>query len=486
MTGALEKNRQALFAMFKSDQLVQRLEQTRIAIVLPASRTAAARLLSEFLVDSLARLWPNIDIQGAEAQTLVDIAVAAGASGGVVTTGYVERWQPPYDCVIAIGCDAPVGAAPAICVGADGWLAEIGDDAVCSDDANPIGPAFAAALAGAQTFLHVFRDELRDTGASEIADGKFDAREVCGCADLEVSDLHFRDVHFIGVGAVTHGLLALLNRWPRNITGEISLVDADAYGTSNGQRYSFLRASDVGNSKVDTVAEAMRKRHVELTLHPFRTDLNSYCAAQGYPEEDTRYVVGLDSAESRRQAALKYPGHCVNMWTEGVRIGAGRFFPAAGGACLGCDYLEDVSKPFDQVTEVHRTTQLRPDVVRDLLDSARGLAVDEAAIVANATGLPLASIVGEPLRSVLPMVCSTVPLQLQPGAELTDVPFAFASLMAGIAGFLMLLRDMATPSTASEGWTQHLFKPPKPSMHRHLAAQARCPCCQPVRELSSS
>lgn len=486
MTNAYDKNLQALESLFKSKDFAQRLVDTRIAVAMPTSPSPkAASLLAEFLVDCLARLWPHIDFVGADSEQLIARAREAAKSGGGVTTGFTSQWNPPYACVVAIGCDAPSEVSPIVRVGADGWTAAIGDKASCGDNANPTGPAFAAALGGAQVFSHVFREALRDTGAREIESCIFDVRTICDAPDLDVTDLHLEHTTFIGVGAVTHGLMAVLERWPFPVTGDARLVDADSYGDSNGQRYAFMSSENVGQPKVESIFSRLAKVHPGLKVEPFREDLNTHCALHGYPNGEVRYVVGLDSAESRRHAALKYPGHCVNMWTEGVRIGAARYSPGDGNACLGCDYLEDVSKSHDEVAEVHQITQLYPHVVRELLDSARGLTSSEAKIVSDATGLPIDRLIGEPLRSVLPLACAVGKLPVAKNGALADVPFAFSSLMAGVAGFVMLLRDVISPFGQSEGWTEHVFKQPHSTMWTRRIARSACACCAPIKAVES-
>lgn len=482
MTNAFDKNLQALESLFKSKDLAQRLVGTRIAVVTPPSHAPkAASLLAEFLVDCLARLWPHIDFVGADNEQLIERAIETAKSGGGIATGFASQWNPPYACVIALGCDAPSEVSPIVRVGADGWTAAIGNNAICGDSANPTGPAFAAALGGAQVFFQVFSDELRDTGAREIESCTFDVRTICNAPGLDVTDLHLPHTTFVGIGAVTHGLMGVLERWPFPVTGDARLVDADSYGDSNGQRYAFMRSENAGQPKVESVRARLALAHPNLRVEPYPEDLNSHCASHGYPNDEARYVVGLDSAESRRHAALKYPGHCVNMWTEGVRIGAARYSPGDESACLGCDYLEDVSRSHDEVAEVHQITGLLPHIVRELLDSARGLTPAEANTVSTRTGVPLDRVVGEPLRSVLPLACAIGRLPVAKNGELADVPFAFSSLMAGVAGFVMLLRDVASPFSQSEGWTEHIFKPPQPTMWAQRVARPECVCCAPDR-----
>ncbi len=107
-------------------------------------------------------------------------------------------------------------------------------------------------------------------------------------------------------------------------------------------------------------------------------------------------------------------------------------------------------------------------------------------MVAGHRGVPLDQFVGQPLRSVLPALCATGRLQLPNNSEAVDVPFAFASLFAGIAGFVMLLKDCLEDSRASHGWTQHIFKRPTPDMHSPQHANAQCVCCGAMADLAEA
>ena len=93
--------------------------------------------------------------------------------------------------------------------------------------------------------------------------------------------------------------------------------------------------------------------------------------------------------------------------------------------------------------------------------------------------------VGQPLRSVMPVLCATGRLQMDSGSETVDVPFAFASMLAGIAGFMMLLKDIQGAPPSSEGWSQHIFKRPSHrELHRRFS-RLTCVCCSAIACLTS-
>ena len=486
MSNAANKNAEALNALFGDASLASRLTSTRIAVVTPSDDLSpAGALLARVTADTLARLWPNIDFYGFGAEQQLTVSLSATQSGGAPTDGLAIRWAPPYNCVIAIGCRAPTEADYVLQVGADNWTAEFGPDAHCGNSPNPIGPAFAAAMVSAQVFRQVFMSELSGMDLAPLDPCTIDVRTLFDASHLEVGPLNLGQTYMFGVGAVSHSFVWLLEQWSEPAFGELHLVDQDGYGHSNGQRYAFMRPQDEGATKVDMIRNRLAIAHPRLSTTPHAVDLNTFCANQGYDKPLQRAITGLDSAESRRHVALKLPETTINMWTEGVRIGAGRYLPGDGGACLACDYLEKLNTPLDEVAEISRETGIRPDLVRNLLDSGRGLTQQEAAMISAKRNVSPAQIIGEPLRSVMPTLCATGRLQLPNSPEIVDVPFAFASLFAGIAGFIMLLKDCTGSSVGSYGWTQHIFKKPTPHMHRALCTRDGCVCCAEMKHINS-
>jgi hypothetical protein len=486
MSGADQKNMQAIKALFGDETLAARLTGTRIAIVLPNSGLpASGQLLVRVVADVLARLWPRIDFHGYGADGAHKVARDAAVSGGLPGDGLHVQWCPPYDVIVSVGCDALDTGNPRLRVGADGWIAALGPRAVCGDDTNPVGPAFAAALAAAQVFHRVFAAELQGMAAQPFSEWRGDVRELFGVPDLAVTALDVEETHVFGAGAVTHGLVWLIEHWPAAVTGLLAVVDQDTYGLSNGQRYAFMRPADgqTGSFKVHVVKGRLEAAHPGLRVNPHPTDLNSYCAERGYDRPLQRVMVGLDSPEGRRHAALKLPERSINMWTGGERLGAARYLPGSGSACLACDYLEPKDSPLDEVAQFHKQTGLRPDLVRLLLDTGRDLTQAEAAHIEAHRHVPADRMAGKPLRSVMPVLCGVGSLQLPGNTEAVDVPFSFASLFAGIAGFMMLLKDLRCGQAPSEGWTQHNFKPPTARLLRALHSREECVCCAEAQHL---
>lgn len=456
---------------------------TRIAVTTPrvhASRSAL--LLLEVLADTLGRLWPNIDFAGDGADVGCHVAQDAAQSGGAPSDGLRVGWAPPYDITVSIGTSEFEGYTPSIQVGANGWTVEFGSGARCGDSANPVGPAFGAALAAGQVFATCFASALEGYDLKPFGDWTADTRELFGAPMLEEVPLDIDGTHFFGVGAVTHAIAWLLERWPHAVTGKTDLVDPDDYGVGNGQRYAFMEPSLRGESKVHTVAAKLRHVHPNLVITPHRVDMNRYCHDRGYEHALIRVVSGLDSEEARRQVALKLPARAINMWTSGQYVGAGQYVPGDGRGCLSCAYPEP-NTAIDEVAEFALQTGLRPDIIRELLDSSRPLTVSEAGTVSTHRSVPVARLEGEPLRSVLPVLCATGSVTVGLAKAAVDVPFSFASLLAGASGFMMLLRDIQLGPCVSDNWSEHIFKRPTAKMMHALGRDPNCVRCQCADEL---
>lgn len=475
---AAEKNRQALLALFGDDALVSKLSSTRIAVAAPQAQTPnSAALLAKVLVDALARLWPNIDFVGEIAESLLVVGHDAAKAGAAPIDGIKLGWAPPYDIVVSVSGPPPDTTSPYLQVGADGWHVQFGEGAICGSSMNPVGPAFAAGLTAAQVFAHCFAPALEGSGLRPLGDWSADVRNLFNAPQLELRGFHLQDTHVFGVGAVTHAMVWMIENWPEPISGDLNLADSDTYGDGNGQRYAFMNASDIGSSKVTAVAKRLTASQPLLNASPHDRGLNDYCADRGYNRPFFRIIAGLDSEESRRHAGLKDPARAINMWTSGYYIGAGQYVPGDGRACLACAYPEPIEAQLDEVTLFYRQTGLFPDVVRELLDSARGLTEAEAQRVSQAKGVPVERIVGEPLRSVIPVLCATGKVPLEEAKKAVDVPFAFSSLLSGVSGFIMLLRDVQMSSETSECWNQHVFKKPSAAMMKIEGRHARCVRC---------
>lgn len=450
MSGALEKNIQATRRIAGDGAAAAAgdlARSARIGVWSADRPTASARLTAEALGDILGRFWRNIDAAGGAAGGLES---AAGSAADACGAGHAvrRRWDPPYDFAVGIGEAAPAGsAADAVEIVGAGWRVGAGSLAGAgTEDANPVGPLAAGALAAAEALKSVFAVGAAHGAARIPASYEWDAW--CGPpagagAPRGNAPLDIGEVHAFGVGAVTHALLWLLRRWPGGAAGTLHLVDPDRYDEGNAHRYLGTARGDAGRPKASAAVGRMRRGCPGLDVVAHDTDMN------GYFTEENPYclvrtaVCGLDSKEGRRQLGLKLPLVTVNMWTSGLHAGASTFSLGDGAwPCIHCAYPEPSPAAVDEASAIHNETGLLPHRIRELLGSGRRIGESDAQTIAEDTGARASDIPLKPIRSVRAELCATgrIPAPRGPHREEADVPLAFASAMAGVAGFADLVR----------------------------------------------
>lgn len=478
MTTAADKNRQAFTGLFGEPALASRVSAIRIGVISGSDATGhAGRLLAEALGDVLGRLWLHIDAAGPLSSVVLESAHAA-ATSGTLPCQLSEGWAPPYNVVIAVGKVEAVDAGPVVRVGADGWVVSAGSLARVGDSPVPVGPAAAAALAGAEAFKHVFSAALGEGMSTCLGDLEWNTWSLGQSGEAPIlQPVNLQHTHAFGVGAVTHGFLWSLQRWPASVEGKLLLIDHDIYDASNGQRYAGMRFSDVGHSKADVVAERLKAAHRRLEALPFLLNLNTYFDVHEPCPNVRLAIVGLDSPESRRHAALKLPQRAVNMWTERNYLGTARFGFAGGWPCLICAYPELLHESRDEPAVVSSQLGLSPSRVRHLLDTGEGLTAQDATTVAQRAGLSPDTLAGRPLRTALHQVCATGRVVLPEVSRAVDVPFAFSSLLAGTIGFVTFLRELWITSDSPTRWVYNVFRRPNPGLLEGASKKLGCYLC---------
>ena len=458
VSGATAKNQAAIGHLTDNPALASRLSEKRLVIISPDQTNASGILIAEALGELLGRLWANVDASGNLAKAFLDSARQAAESGGQALAAR-EAWQPPYDYVIGIGTDIPPGAGPGLRIGASGWTVSAGSHAIATDDMNPVGPLAAAAIAAAEAFKVIFQDgiasrlPLPEPFAWSAWYGGL--AEPSGIPALELGNLCF-----VGVGSVTHALLWMLERWPAPAKGRAALVDPDYYDESNGQRYLGMRRDDTGKSKSRAVAARLKSKLGALDAEGFDSDMNGYFT-KVEPDCDARLVVaGLDSVEARRQLQLKLPLRMVDMWTSGEYYGACTYGFDGTWPCAFCVHPEAKTMAMDEVAEIARETGLVPAKVRDLLYSASVLREADASIVAAHYGIPLDRVIGKPLRTLRGEMCATGKISLPKDSVESEVPLVFSAVMAGVGGFVELVREVLGVGRQPGWWQSTAFKYP--------------------------
>ena len=477
MSQAQLKNEVALRQMVGVEALAERL-QVRIGIFSDEQVGVSGLLMAEALGEVFGRLWRNIDVWGGVSERFLASATQAARSGNQIFQ-FQQAWNPPYDYVISIGCAVPLGTNRGIRVGASGWTAKFGSDAIITADPNPVGPAAAAALTGIEVFKRVFEVELGSKLRFMPDDYEWSAGNYGTQGENPpAGELNLDDLHLFGVGAVSHGLLWVLERWPYGVRGSIHLIDQDRYDESNAQRYVGMQASDQGAFKASRAATRLQEKLVHLQAHGHCIDMNTYYECER-PDCCVRLsVIGVDSAEHRRQLALKLPLRVVNMWTEKERLGVARFGFTDGWACPFCAYPAPKTDLLDETGQIHRETGLHPARVRQLLFSGGGLTVEDVSILKGRYQLTnIESLIGKPLRSIRGVLCATGRISLPNQPVDVDVPFVFSSFLAGICGFSELVHELEGTLPTPGHWQFSLLNYPVAGNWYHRAPVADCYLC---------
>ena len=505
MSAALEKNRHALEMMgmgTASGGDPDAMRTARIGVWGgdggggAGGPRSAGPLLGEALGDLLGRFWHSIDVGGssAAADAAADAArVSADACGTAGRAAARRSWDPPYDFAIGIGEPVPAGSAKAsVTVGASGWRACAGPQAFLGADANPVGPLAAASIAAAEALKSVFAIGA-ERGASPLPepyewDAWFGAH---GAAPPGTAGLDLGEVHAFGIGAVSHALLWALERWPGTVTGTLRLVDPDAYDAGNPQRYMGTARGDIGRPKAVAAAARLVRAHPNLDAIPYEADMNGYFAEHDPDCRVRTALCGLDSREGRRQLGLKLPLAVVNMWTSEFHAGASTFsLDGDAQPCILCAYPEPAGGGGvvpDEASAIHSELGLPPPRVRYLLDSGRSITESDARTISAATGVRAADIQLKPVRSVRTEMCATgtIAAPRGPSREDVHVPLAFASAMAGLAGFSELARHtLGVRGEPGQFQTSVLRYPTADSWTRRRRRSDCRFCSDPVRRMA--
>lgn len=461
VTTAREKNRAATKALFAAE-LDDHLNRVTIGVVV--GPTLADRLVGDALGDLLGRFWRRIASAGENASHLARAAQAA-ASSADDPNPIVDAQPVDADFVIGIGVTSMVDLNIAI----DGYRISIGETARGGIDANPLTALVAACIAAAEALKATFADQCLKRIVHVPSEYVLDLNMILGRRIALPTAIHLSDVVMCGVGAVSHAFLWIMERWPHPVSGRLVLTDRDAYDPTNGQRYTGMFVNE--GLKVNVWAKRLMRAHPALVVEAEPFDLNSYFASHPIGK---LAIIGVDSEESRRHLALKLIPTIVNMWTSGESAGASLHHLDGIGRCLYCAY-PDRGQHLEEVLSFSQMTGLTADRVRELLDTAMPLNAGDLEIIAHKhPELPAQE--GRPLRSVIPAICSVVPIATGSNQRVIDVPLAPVSAYAGAYGFLAFLlavvRFQGTPA-----WQCRLFAYPTENAWTAKARGDSCPLC---------
>ena len=459
---AFEKNKKALKNLLGNDELSALITSSKIGVWSETVEYQSGVLISKALGEFLGRFWLNIDTEGIYSDIVVEY-VNKSSKSCQFNSNINKQWNPPYDFVISIGTELPSGTKKGISIGADSWSVFVNQNVQLSNDSNPVGPFCAAALASAEAVKVSFgKNNISDQNS--LIPQTFSWNSWFGESDNppENMDLYFDEMHIFGVGAVSHGFFWILKNWPRDITGTIHLIDPDNYDVSNAQRYLGMSADDCGKSKVKQMAEKLKRCHPNLDIKIYHKDMNQYFMDENSDCNVSLAIVGLDSIEGRRQLALKLPKNIINMWTSEDYVGASKHLYEDSWPCLYCSYPEEEQESVDETSLIFHelNKSLEPTKIRELLYSGQPLSFIDARKIGQKINIDFNSIIGKPIRSVRSYVCSTGRIQLPQSSTEAQVPFAFASGLAGLGGFVETVREIWKLKVQPGTWQMQVLERP--------------------------
>jgi hypothetical protein len=251
-----------------------------------------------------------------------------------------------YDCIVAVGNpDLEPGTTSTIRLDGGGWHARVVQDRpiepVASRDENPIGPAVAACLGGAEAFKIV-------VGASEsaITDSvTYDAfHHEAHEAFVEPttpdfpSSIDLGTVRMVGVGSVGSAAAYFLKRLP--IDGAVQLVDFDSVELVNLNRSPLFTASHAskGTPKVEAAAEFLADH---MDVRPFKGDYDAFIATD--PEAADVVLPLANERSVRRSIQHDRPPLMLHASTGQSDVFVRRNIPLEE-PCLLCHFPPDTAE----------------------------------------------------------------------------------------------------------------------------------------------
>lgn len=166
---------------------------------------------------------------------------------------FALRPPRPEDFVLSFGPSAITGTPV---VHGCGWNAYFGAGAspiAPTDSRNPMGPAFAAILAGAHLMTDGFRLPLTDYLCNTL---DWSARLAPAAAPHLDPRAHLGDLWTIGTGSVGTAILYFLTLYTRHF--DAAIIDKDHVEIENLDRSPIFVAADDGRPKVIATADYLR------------------------------------------------------------------------------------------------------------------------------------------------------------------------------------------------------------------------------------
>lgn len=341
------------------DQLVARLDSTRIRVRADASQASLALSLCNLL----ARIFPDVRLVSASS----DVAVVPFGAGPLDLLGSrviasVRPCEPRHSrasLTIDVGCAEP---GSDLYVASDPWTVRISRSPIEIVQSTRSGPAMVAASALAAA--EVFRAVLPEIGGVHLGPDPFcwnllDYRLTEAPTQLDEARV---EATCFGVGSVGSSLVYSL--LIADACGEIELVDPDRITERNWLRYPLL-LEQTQQPKASWAANASLGSRLIVEGHSM-TAADFVNTLEAPPR---LAVSSVDTVEGRRQIVDALAETTLNAGVQGLQLHVSRNRLGDGFACAYCSYV-DVGSPVDETEMYVRLTGLSHERVRQLLAGA--------------------------------------------------------------------------------------------------------------------
>jgi hypothetical protein len=257
-----------------------------------------------------------------------------------------------YVAEAVLGCQSPLTRSPSIYAGYDGWSLSVSDEpneAVAGLGAfNPISSLLTASIAVSEAFRIRFGNELGlalRAGASQ--GGIFDLLDSSQVFPKSL-DYGGTVLSWFGCGSIAFAACFALRGLDLSRV-KFHVIDNDTIKAKNTRKYLGLSPQDLGKAK----AVALGEKVVSLggASEIYKLSLNAYSRKMDFRVPFA--IVSTDTSVSRRDMQAKLPKVVVNAWTGNdpkmMQAGAYLYEMSQGGACLTCQYWDDVEGHPDMV-----------------------------------------------------------------------------------------------------------------------------------------
>lgn len=418
--------------------LEARLGELTVGVECARADERQGQVLTELLVNQLARLYPRLCLFGDAAGVAAMSALARSINGNV------ELTNRPSDASLRVHqSSSDVSGHNELYCGAHGWSAWFGPSPVPPEQpAHPLAAAAAAALVAGLVFRRLVLKEGGPFHAGHLDLLRFGAEPATAVPTTASVDLGRFTI--VGVGAVGSAAVWALSRVP-GLHGRALVVEPETIELSNLQRYVLALDADVGAEKTTLATRAFSSTGIETESARSRIE--------DVPPSEAmeRMLVSVDNVAGRRVVQALLPRLVVNGWTSASGLGASWHDFGEHQGCLACLYRRSGPAP-SQTDLIATALGLPPQRTVVLWLGTERLNMADLDIIARHLRVERAELkpwLNKPLRDVYTqLICGAAPVPIGHNERRETVPLCHQSVLAGVLAAAELVKR-SDPSLAS-------------------------------------